>query len=202
MPKKNQLTSRQLQSLQTKHNLYESAVRLMKQHPLEEITIAEICKAAGVSVGSFYTHFSTKTDILVEMYEQADGYFDHKFKDLIPSSSITDDIINYFKIYAEYNNNLGIETIKQLYTCNNKLFIAKGRYMQNVLQGLIEKGQASGQLDLSLSAWEMTEYLFIAARGVIYNWCLHDGAYDLKVKMDNYMTRLVVIFAVTADGKA
>ncbi|MBW4083815.1 TetR/AcrR family transcriptional regulator [Paenibacillus sp. S150] len=196
MPKKNQLTSRQLQSLQTKHKLYERAIHLMKQHPLEEITIAEICNEAGVSVGTFYTHFSTKSDILVEMYEQADDYFDQKFKNLVPSSSITADIINYFKIYAEYNNKLGIETIKQLYTCNNKLFIAKGRYMQNVLQALIEKGQAGGRLDLSLSAWEITEYLFIAARGVIYNWCLHDGAYDLQLKMDNYMTRLVIIFVV------
>lgn len=196
MPKTNTLNSRQLQSLQTRHKLYGSAVQLMKKHPLEKITIAEICKAAGVSVGSFYTHFSTKSDILVEMYEQADGYFDHKFKDLVPSSAITDDIVNYFKIYAEYNDNLGIETIKQLYTCNNKLFIAKGRYMQNVLQSLIEKGQAAGQLDLSLSAWEMTEYLFIAARGVIYNWCLHEGAYELKSKMECYMTRLIVIFVV------
>ncbi|MHA6529947.1 TetR/AcrR family transcriptional regulator [Paenibacillus sp. BAC0078] len=194
MPKKKTLTSRQLQSIQTKSNLFESAVKLMKQQSLEKITIAEICSEAGVSVGSFYNYFSTKSDILVEMYEQADGYFDQKFRDLEPSASICSDIIDYFKIYAEYNLNIGIETMKQLYTCNNKLFIAKGRYMQNVLQALLEKGQASGQLVRDMSAEDMTEYLFIAARGVIYNWCLHDGSYDLKQKMEEYMARLVVIF--------
>lgn len=39
-------------------------------------------------------------------------------------------------------NYIGIETIKQLRTCNNKLFIANGRSIQNALQALIEKGQA------------------------------------------------------------
>ncbi|OKP90357.1 TetR family transcriptional regulator [Paenibacillus helianthi] len=193
MLKNKPLTSRQLQSIQTKSNLFESAVKLMKQHSLEDITIAEICRGAGVSVGSFYNYFSTKSDILVEMYEQADGFFDQKFRGLEPSASIQNDIVDYFKIYAEYNLNVGIATIKQLYTCNNKLFIAKGRYMQNVLQALLEKGQANRQLIDSMSAEEMTEYLFIAARGVIYNWCLHEGGYDLERKMEEYMARLVVV---------
>ncbi|AIQ68321.1 TetR/AcrR family transcriptional regulator [Paenibacillus graminis] len=194
MSKNKPLTSRQLQSIQTKNNLFESAVKLMKQHSLEDITIAEICRGAGVSVGSFYNYFSTKSDILIQMYEQADGYFDQKFRDLEPSASIRNDIVDYFKIYADYNLNVGIETVKQLYTCNNKLFIAKGRYMQNVLQALLEKGQAGGQLIADMTAEDMTEYLFIAARGVIYNWCLHEGSYDLERKMEEYMGRLVVVF--------
>ncbi|KWX71467.1 TetR/AcrR family transcriptional regulator [Paenibacillus jilunlii] len=194
MSKNKPLTSRQLQSIQTKSNLFESAIKLMKLHSLEDITIAEICRGAGVSVGSFYNYFSTKSDIFVEMYEQADGFFDQKFRGLEPSASIRNDIVDYFKIYADYNLNVGIETVKQLYTCNNKLFIAKGRYMLNVLQALLEKGQAGGQLITDMTAEDMTEYLFIAARGVIYNWCLHDGSYDLERKMEEYMGRLVVVF--------
>jgi TetR/AcrR family transcriptional regulator, fatty acid metabolism regulator protein len=40
----------------------------------------------------------------------------------------------------------------------------------------------------------MTEYLFIAARGVTYDWCLHDGEFSLPEQMQQYMQRLVVIF--------
>lgn len=188
------LNSRQLQSRQTKAKLYKSALELMKRQRLEDITIAEICREAGVSVGSFYNHFATKSDIFVEMYEQADGFFDDRFHGLEPSASIARDIIDYFGIYAEYNENFGVETIKQLYSSSNKLFIVKGRYMQSVLQALLEKAQARGQLVTDLSAEDMTEYLFIAARGVIYNWCLHDGGFDLQRKMGSYMSRLVPIF--------
>lgn len=147
-----------------------------------------------MSVGSFYNHFKTKSDILVEMYAQADDYFELKFKNEPPSESIVQDIIQYFEVYAEYNQNIGLETVKQLYTTNNKLFITKGRDMQNILQQIIERGQAAGELDQSMTSEEMTDYLFIAARGVMYNWCLHDGDSNLIVNMREYMSRLITIF--------
>ncbi|ALA40649.1 MULTISPECIES: TetR/AcrR family transcriptional regulator [Paenibacillus] len=189
-----QLSGRKLQSLQTKKNIYNSTLELMHEKSLEKIRIEDICRRAGVSVGSFYNHFKTKSDILVEMYAQADDYFELKFKNEPPSESIVQDIIQYFEVYAEYNQNIGLETVKQLYTTNNKLFITKGRDMQNILQQIIERGQAAGELDQSMTSEEMTDYLFIAARGVMYNWCLHDGDSNLIVNMREYMSRLITIF--------
>ncbi|WP_209441014.1 hypothetical protein [Paenibacillus maysiensis] len=66
--------------------------------------------------------------------------------------------------------------------------------MQNILQQIIERGQAVGELDQSMTSEEITDYLFIAARGVMYNWCLHDGDSDLIVNMREYMSRLLTIF--------
>ncbi|WP_134911244.1 TetR/AcrR family transcriptional regulator [Paenibacillus sp. IHB B 3084] len=191
---KKQLNGRKLQSLQTKKNIYNSTLELMHEKSLEKIKIEDICRKAGVSVGSFYNHFKTKSDILVEMYAQADGYFELKFKNELPSESIMQDLIQYFEVYAEYNQNVGLETVKQLYTSNNKLFITKGRGMQSILQQIIERGQAVGELDQSMTSEEITDYLFIAARGVMYNWCLHDGDSDLIVNMRKYMSRLITIF--------
>ncbi|MFK4303296.1 TetR/AcrR family fatty acid metabolism transcriptional regulator [Paenibacillus sp. RC254] len=191
---KKQLNGRKLQSLQTKKNIYNSTLELMHEKSLEKIKIEDICRKAGVSVGSFYNHFKTKSDILVEMYAQADGYFELKFKNELPSESIMQDLIQYFEVYAEYNQNVGLETVQQLYTSNNKLFITKGRDMQNILQQIIERGQAVGELDQSMTSEEITDYLFIAARGVMYNWCLHDGDSDLIVNMREYMSRLITIF--------
>ncbi|MCP3775754.1 TetR/AcrR family transcriptional regulator [Paenibacillus sp. MZ04-78.2] len=167
----------------------------MKTKSLEDIKIGEICKEAGVSVGSFYNHFETKSDILVEMYKRADSYFDERYKDgSNASSDARDEIVHYFEVYAQYNQNLELETIKQLYTANNKLFITKGRYMQKTLQSIIEKRQLAGELDNELSYEYITEFLFIAARGVIYNWCLHEGNFDLPKMMKQYIERLIITF--------
>jgi TetR/AcrR family fatty acid metabolism transcriptional regulator len=84
--------------------------------------------------------------------------------------------------------------MKQLYHANNHLFISNGRGMQNVLENIIREGQMEGKLISEMSPEEMTDYLFISARGVIYDWCLHDGGYNLTERMQNYMKRLVVIF--------
>ncbi|MNP84034.1 hypothetical protein D3C76_1831610 [compost metagenome] len=66
--------------------------------------------------------------------------------------------------------------------------------MQTTLQDIIEKRQASGELDNQISSEDITEFLFIAARGVIYNWCLHDGDFNLTIKMKQYMERLINTF--------
>jgi len=45
-----------------------------------------------------------------------------------------------------------------------------------------------------MSLKDMTEYLFIAARGISYDWCLYDGEYDLLEAMNKYINRLIIIF--------
>jgi TetR/AcrR family transcriptional regulator, fatty acid metabolism regulator protein len=41
---------------------------------------------------------------------------------------------------------------------------------------------------------EICDYLFIAARGIVYDWCLHDDTYDIKEAMHNYLLLLINIF--------
>ena len=40
----------------------------------------------------------------------------------------------------------------------------------------------------------ITDYLFIVGRGVVFDWCLHDGNYDLEEKMVSFMNRIITIF--------
>lgn len=87
--------------------------------------------------------------------------------------------------------------MRHLYNSKNKLFITKGRHMQNVLENVIEEGQASGEISNHMSPRGIVEYLFIAARGLVYDWCLHNGEYDLVEHMYEYMKPLIKIFIVT-----
>jgi AcrR family transcriptional regulator len=187
-------TKRQLQALQTKSKIYETAIELMKAKDFQDITIEEICGNAGVSVGAFYHYFSSKNDFLIEMYSRADHYFLEEVNQKLNSTRPIEKIIEYFDVYAKYNDMIGISTMKQLYHANNHLFITKGRGMQNVLEDIIADGQQKGEILQEMSPEAITEYLFIAARGVTYDWCLHDGQFSLIEQMQQYMSRLVKIF--------
>jgi TetR/AcrR family transcriptional regulator, fatty acid metabolism regulator protein len=191
---KNGLTKRQIQAHHTKNKIYHTATELMKQKDYQDIKIEEICERAEVSVGSFYHYFKSKNDLLIEMYCRADDYFQNEVRVKLVSTDPLERIVEYFDAYAEYNEMTGISTMKQLYNSSNRLFIAKNRDMQNVLQSIISQGQFNKQIGTDYSSEEITEYLFIAARGVIYDWCLHDGNYDLKEKMHTYIKRLVILF--------
>jgi len=67
--------------------------------------------------------------------------------------------------------------------------------MQTSLQDIIRTGQENNQILKDMTPEDIAEILFIAGRGVIFDWCLHEGQYDLKEKMDVLFTRLVSTFA-------
>ncbi|MBU3099024.1 MULTISPECIES: TetR/AcrR family transcriptional regulator [Clostridium] len=188
------LNNRQLQALNTKNKIYKSAIDLMDKKGYKNIKIQDICKKAGVSVGSFYNCFESKNEILIEIYKRADEYFIKEVANNIYCDNATNEIIKYFDYYAKYNVQVGIDTMKLLYNSNNKLFITKGRDMQNLLNIIIERGQEKNELSNEMSKESITEYLFIAARGVVYNWCLYDGKFDLLEAMNEYMKRFIIIF--------
>ena len=54
------LPAKQARSRRTRDALLSAGRKLLAQHPWTEITIHDIVKAAGVSVGSFYTRFKDK----------------------------------------------------------------------------------------------------------------------------------------------
>ena len=154
--KKQKLTNRQVQALTTKNKIYNIAVELLEESRYENIKIEDICKKAEVSVGSFY------------------NYFEFEVIENLKSINSLDKIVEFFTYYANYNEAVGIDAMKQLYKFNNKLFIAEGRYMQNSLEDIISKGQSEGEISENMSVDEISKYLFIAARGIAYDWCLHD----------------------------
>jgi AcrR family transcriptional regulator len=186
-----ELTKRQIQAQNTRDLIYRTAIELMEQKGFQNIKVEEICKAAGVSVGSFYNCFKSKNDILSEVFRQIDEYFLNNVFDKLNEGTSVERINSYFEIYAVYNVERGIEFVKQLYGVHNNLFITKGRYLQTVLKNIIEAGQENGQITKDMSSDEIVEFLFIAIRGVIYHWCLNDGQFDLVERVSQYSKRLV-----------
>jgi hypothetical protein len=101
----------------------------------------------------------------------------------------------YFKYYARYNKKRGYDNITQLYNTKNKFFTVKGRYMQELLKEVIANGQSRQEIASDMMPDEVTDFLFIASRGVVYDWCIHEGLYDLEKKMETYMKKLMEVFA-------
>lgn len=59
----------------TRQRIFDSALTLMKAKGYQGATIRDICQKAGVAPSSFYSHFSSKSDLLQDIYARSDGYF-------------------------------------------------------------------------------------------------------------------------------
>jgi TetR/AcrR family fatty acid metabolism transcriptional regulator len=185
------LTKRQEQALETKDRIYTAAIDLMDRRGFENITIAEISEQAGVSVGAFYHYFESKNDILAEIFHQADEYFSAQVASGLTKESIPDQIVEYFDHYARFNVASGVEMTQQLFNPKIKFFIQEGRPMLTILQDLVRRGQEKGEIRANRSPEEIVRLLFVMARGVVFEWSLYDGGYDLEATMHEYIESLV-----------
>jgi AcrR family transcriptional regulator len=188
---KKSLSKRQEKALETKNRIYAAAIELMDREGFENITIADISEKAGVSVGAFYHHFESKNDILAEIFHQADEYFSTQVISGLKRDSIPEQIVEYFDHYARFNVASGVEMTQQLFNPKIKFFIEEGRPMLTILQDLIRRGQERKEIRADEGPEEIARFLFVMARGVVFEWSLYDGSYDLEATMHKYVERLV-----------
>jgi len=179
----NKLTKRARQAIASQNKIYKCGVSLIRKYGFDAVTIEQIAKKAGVSVGTYYYYFESKMDLLKEIFNKADRYFLEEVEGTLKAHSCKEQIVEYFDRYAEYTLTDGIELIKKLYTSENKMFIVEGRGMQNTLANILRAGQEKKEIHKDRSPEEITKMLFVVARGVIFDWCLYDGKIDLKAEM-------------------
>lgn len=185
-------TTRDKQAIETRKKIYNSGVRLMNQYGYENITVAQIAKKANVSIGTFYHHFQSKFSLLAEIYRLGDEFFNESVPERMEQYETYEErIVEYFCLYGQLALHNGIDMTRSLYVPTNEMFISHGRAMQEMLTGIISLGQKQGELTDSIPADVITEKLFVVARGVVFDWCLHGGKMDLILEMKDIMGRQV-----------
>ena len=52
-------------ALQSQRQIAEAMMALIQQKPYAQITVSELCKAAGISRQTFYTLFTSRENVMV-----------------------------------------------------------------------------------------------------------------------------------------
>ena len=170
---------------QTREKLLNASLKLIKEKGYHNTTVRDICAAANVSIGTFYSYFPTKNDLFFSIYLDGDKFFTESVA-LRVSGNTEEKIIDYFRYYAQLNLNTGLDLMKILYQSDNPFF-AKHRPMQKVFEEIIINGLKSGELKSDMDASMIADYFFVLARGIWYKWCLYNGDFDLEEQMLDYI---------------
>lgn len=173
-------TSRQLQALATKQKIFSCAVSLFAQKTYENVTVQDICSEAEVSVGAFYHHFKSKENILDEGYRLFDQRSEEAWNSGHPDSPL-EAIQFLISVQARSMEGMGPPAVLQYFknqlSCSEKYILNPDRFFYKTIRQSVEDGIAAGLL--AGDSTEITEDILGITRGMIYDWCLHGGAYHL-----------------------
>lgn len=64
------MNEQDLRVIKTKNNLQHGLIILLKEKPLEEISVTELCKVSGITRKTFYLHYESISKLFEEKIEQ------------------------------------------------------------------------------------------------------------------------------------
>ena len=189
-------TARQMQAEQTKLEIFNAAMRLLETQDFNSITVRDIVREANVSIGSFYNSYRTKLDVFYETYQIADNYFESIVRPNLSQSTAYKKIQFFFEQYAIYNGELTpFALTKVLYNSDNTCFHRPSKHgIFSVLKELINQAKDCGEFQTDQDADAIAQFLLICIRGVVYDWCICDGAYNLTARVNDYVSYLLKIY--------
>lgn len=191
------LTNRQKQAIATKLRITQVATELFKLNGFDSVKIQDICQAAEISIGAFYHHFKSKAEIINTAYEQVDILVLDRLetKDL---DSNLDKLLFLLGEGAVMMEELGwvfvSEIYKNLLSIESKYSTKPDRYIALEVRSIIEDSLKNGELNSSISSFDLTMIIMRISRGTIFDWCLHEGSYDLKSRMEFELNLLLSNF--------
>jgi len=192
-------TTRDLQARDTRARIYDAAWHLISEDGFDKVSVDRICARAGVAKGSFYHHFKSKADLIVEGYALYDRYFEERVEGRLTAPDAPGRIVEFVAHQMRYATGMGIDLIRQVYKSQlengTRFFVSSERSLPRILKAVVAEGQASGQLRRDVDADYIAGYVLRFSRGTIYDWCLREGAYDLEAVATEACRRFLPAFA-------
>lgn len=178
--------SRKQQAENTRRRLADTALRLYASRGYDRVAVDDICREAGVSKGAFYVYFASKDQVLVEEFLALDRFYLDSLPEIASSSTGIERLMAFGRYALRHISSLGKDYLKAAYSSQ----IAPGRgpsalasptrASHEIALHLVREAQEKGELRRDLTAEEIATALVRTIRGIVIDWCLLDGGFDLE----------------------
>lgn len=197
---KNRMTPRKEQALKTRQEIFETAIELFDKRGYERVSINDICKKAGVSTGAFYHHFKSKDQVLMEDFMKTDDFYKELAKEIAGIEDYYEKLRVFFLSTMRFLADLGLAQLKVTYHTQigpDKKAPYLGnekRVLYSIMEDLFREGQERGEIREDLSSGDIARLTIHCYRGIIYDWCLANGSFDLVEASEGLFKILTIGF--------
>jgi TetR/AcrR family fatty acid metabolism transcriptional regulator len=182
---KSTMTPRKEQAAKTRQEIFDTAIELFDSKGYENVSIVEICERAGVSTGAFYHHFKAKDQILMEEFLKVDGFYRELLGDISGMDDYREKLLAFTTATMRFMADMGLKRTKVTYHTQigpDKKASYLGnpnRALYSIIEGLYREGQEKGEVRRDLSAEDLARLTIHCYRGIVYDWCLANGKFDM-----------------------
>lgn len=177
---------RQRQALETKNRLMLCGAKLFREKGFYNVTVDEIAEQANSSKGGFYTHFSSKEELLMNCTALIDKEYENFLEERVETDDVNQELLQFITyIFKVMEEKIGLEFLSVIYSSQIKdttfpnFSISEERTYYQALETLIDLGKKNNMICDHPTPY-MIKIMTTAIRGCVYDWCLTKGQYSLS----------------------
>ena len=170
----------------TREKILSTSLKLFSEKGYDKVTVDEIVKKSGTSKGSFYQHFSAKSDIFLVRFTEVDDYYLEVYYSL-PEDMDTFEKLWIFirKMMNFLDKEMGKDLMKVIYSAaldskEHTYFLNSNRSLFQIIFLLIKEAKEKEMIDSNQSIDEISVLITQSLMGVIYHWGIYDSDQGLE----------------------
>lgn len=181
------MTQKQKRSEETISAIMYAAIHLGAQKDSREVTVREICAEAGVSVGAFYHHFSSREEPFLRSYEYFDLELSRRVSLLEERESAKDALLDLMMFQISFMAQEGPEFAAQYYRSmldhSNTAATDPHRAYYQAAYRCLQRLADENLLRPECPPERTAELCISFVRGCLIEWSIHAPAYDIVAYM-------------------
>ena len=176
---------RKLQSEATARRILHTALELMRSQGFDQVSVRDICKAAGITTGAFYHHFPSKDALLEYGFAPLDdsvaaAMAGHEAEP--PERRLWRLLSAYAEFMEDSRELIGRYYQRRIAVPGTKSMDSR-RYIHQAMLDCFRQAEKEGLLAPGHSPEWVADFCFRHFRGVVIDWVLHHYSYPLLPRM-------------------
>ncbi len=185
---------REKKSAETKEKIYRSAELLFREYGLENVSLNSIISHAGVSKGSFYSHFDSKDSLEADFIKDVIGRMNFSYETVIAENAPAADMFSSLleKVSHNITEELGHALVKTAgliqirKSMNFEMLMSFNKGLYGAVYKLVSMGIEQGEFKTCDNAETIAEDIVTTIRGFIFEWIVRYPDMDLNACLQKH----------------
>ena len=168
----------------TRDLIRNHAIKLFQENGFDNVTVMQICEAAGVTKRTFYYHYKSKDELLYGLTNYMGVLAEELLDTMAEQQTNIGMLWTLMSVYSINCTKLGSSLVRQIYIHNirgeTEEDFPYSTYLYNTVIRTIRNAKAAGEIQNPSTAEDLAFTLYHAFRSVTVTWAAADGKTDLN----------------------